>query len=114
LPEFDAALQGTVACTRSGDSLSTGVFCYGREERGQRQTHTVCAARTSLGTPESIGPADHRDRGLRGVDGDDVAALSSTEEREEAAGGGTDVGVTPGMEGRGLLGGRELRKRNQL
>ena len=85
------------------------------ERKGVKDKRTQFAqpARHSA-QPESIGPVDHRDRGLRGVDGDDVAALSSTEEREEAAGGGTDVGVTPGMEGRGLLGGRELRKRNQL
>jgi hypothetical protein len=66
-----------------------------------------------------MGPEDHSDRGLRGVEGRGESSVEERDargleaEEEEAEGGGREVGVTLGTEGSGLLGGRELRKKTR-
>jgi hypothetical protein len=68
-------------------------------------------------SPDRMGPGDHSDKGLRGDEGKENGRRSPMDERALAGdgGGGTDVGVTLGTLGKGLLGGRELQSntRNQ-
>jgi hypothetical protein len=69
-------------------------------------THHTSHITHQASLPDNTGPADHSDMGLRGVAGDD---WSSADAR---GGGGREVGVMQGAEGRGLLGGRELAQQD--